>query len=101
MKRIGLEQEFHGEGDLCNELLREIGQGHDEVVLDVLGGTISFVVPEDVPDDKVFERNMTERYVCCRLKLETGAEMALWINAGAEGVDLRLIGASAHGRVAA
>ncbi len=98
MKRIGLTQEFHGEGDHCGEVLQEIGEGHDEVVLDVTGGTISFVVPDDVPDEKVFENNLSERYVCCKLKLENGAEMSLWINAGADGVDLRLIGTKAADR---
>lgn len=99
MKRIGLKQEFHGEGDHCGDLLQEIGPGHDEVILDVVGGSLSFIVPDDVSDDKVFEDNLSDRYICCKLKLENGAEMSLWINAGAEGVDLRLMGSKAAERV--
>ncbi len=92
MKRTGLVQEFHGESDSCSceEEWALDGQGHDEVSLDVVGGTLSFAVPSDVPDDQVMEKNLADRFICCSLKLENGAELCVWINEGASGVDVRL-----------
>ena len=92
MKRTGLVQEFHGESDSCSceEEWSLDGKGHDEVSLDVVSGSLTFVVPSDVPDDQVMEKNLADRFICCNLKLENGAEMCLWINEGASGVDVRL-----------
>ncbi len=90
MKRIGLKQEFHGEPDPCAEELSVDFDSMDEVTLDVVGGCVSFAVTSDVPDDQVVDKNLAERFLCCKLKLETGTELCLWINEGAEGVDVRL-----------
>jgi len=91
MKRIGLVQEFHGESDSCEEEWALDANGHDEVVLDVVGGTLSFVVPSNVPDDQIMEKNLADRYICCNLTLENGAQLCVWINEGASGVDVRLL----------
>jgi hypothetical protein len=91
VKRIGLKQEFHGEPDPCAEEWMLEAEGHDEVVLDVAGGCVSFVVPSNVPDDQVLEKNLADRFICCNLKLENGAELSVWINEGASGVDVRLL----------
>ncbi len=90
MKRIGLKQEFHGEPDPCEEEWSLESEGHDEVSLDVTGGCVSFVVPSNIPDDQVMEKNLADRFICCNLKLENGAELSVWINEGASGVDVRL-----------
>ncbi len=90
MKRMGLEQQFHGESGAT----QQTGSGQvgdkDEVILEVVSGHVSFVVPSDVSDDQVLQDNLIERYINCVLRLENGAELALWINEGAHGVDLRL-----------
>ncbi len=90
MKRIGLKQEFHGESDACEEEWAVDVDSTDEVVLDIVGGTVSFAVPSSVPDDLVTEKTLADRFLCCTLKLENGAELNVWINEGANGVDLRL-----------
>ncbi len=93
MKRTGLRQEFHGESDSCSceeEWTVDV-DSTDEVVLDIVGGCVSFAVPSSVPDDQVMEKNMADRFLCCTLKLENGAELSLWINEGANGVDVRLM----------
>jgi hypothetical protein len=91
MKRIGLKQQFHGESDSCEEGWAVDQDSTDEVVLDIVGGTVSFAVPSNVPDDEVAENNLADRFLCCTLKLENGAELDVWINEGANGVDLRLV----------
>ncbi len=99
MKRIGLKQEFHGESDSCEEEWAVDVDSTDEVVLDIVGGTVSFAVPSSVPDDQVAEKNLADRFLCCTLKLENGAELNVWINEGANGVDLRLVPAKkSHAR---
>ncbi len=89
MKRIDLRQEFHGEGDRCDESWY-VEPGNDEIVLDVVGGSVSFVAPSDVPDEEVISQNLADRFICCNLKLENGASLCIWINEGANGVDFRL-----------
>ncbi len=91
MKRTGLKQEFHGESGSCEEGWAVDVDSTDEVVLDIVGGTVSFAVPSNVPDDEVSENNLADRFLCCTLKLENGAELSLWINEGANGVDVRLM----------
>ncbi len=93
MRRIELKQEFHGEPDPCEEEWNALDlDGKDEVVFDVIGGSVSFIAPSNVPDDKLFENNLSDRYLCCSLKLEGGAELCLWINQDANDIDLRLRG---------
>ncbi len=92
MKRIELKQEFHGEPDPCEEEWAALdANGKDEVVFDVVGGSISFMAPSDVPDDKLWENNLSDRYICCTLKLEGGAELCLWVNQDANDVDVRFV----------
>jgi hypothetical protein len=59
--------------------------------MDVVGGSISFVVPSDTPDNQVFQNSFLERYLNGTLKLENGMELSFWINAGASGIDLRAL----------
>ncbi len=90
MKRVGLKQEFNGEPDPTEEGIAAENNGKDEVVLEVVSGQVSFIVPTQVPDDRVVQKSLMERYLNCVLILENGAELALWINEGACGVDVRL-----------
>lgn len=91
MKRIGLKQEFHGES-ACEEEFNALDtDGKDEVVLDVTGGAVSFMASSDVPDDEILHHNLSDRYLCCSLKLEGGAELTIWINQDDNDVDVRLV----------
>ncbi len=90
MKRIGLIEQFHGESNSSQEGLAAEVSGHDEVGLDVIRGTVSFIVPADTPDDQLHKHGAIDRYVFCHLLLENGSELNLWINEGADGVDVRM-----------
>ena len=91
MKRVGLRQEFHGEGGSAMETVAVATEEKDEVTLDVMGGTLSFIVPSDIPDNQVFQNQFLERYLSGTLKLENGMELDFWINAGAHGIDVRAL----------
>ncbi len=92
MKRIGLKQEFHGEPDPCEEEWAALDvDGKDEVVFDVVGGSVSLLAPSDVPDDELMEHNLSNRYICCSLRLENGGELLIWINQEADDVDVHLV----------
>ncbi len=93
MKRIELKQEFHGEPDPCEEEWAVLEkEGKDEVVLDVVGGCVSLLAPSDVPDDQLMEHNLSDRYICCTLKLENGGELNIWINQDDNDFDVHLVG---------
>jgi hypothetical protein len=90
MKRVGLKTEFHGEPDPNQEGIVAEFNEHDEVVMEVTGGTVSLVVPSRVPDDQVMQDKYLERFVACTLTLENGAQLLIWINAGAHGVEVQV-----------
>lgn len=54
----------------------------DKVTFDILGGTISFVVPPDLTDDELLQDQWIGRDAYCVLKLENRAEVQVWLNAG-------------------
>ncbi len=92
MRRIGLKQQFHGEPDPCEEEWAALDpDGKDEVVFEIVGGTVSLLAPSDVPDDQLLEKNLSNRFICCSLKLESGGELSLWISQDANDVDVRLV----------
>ncbi len=90
MKRLGLMEQFHGEPNPSQEGLAADLHSHDEVALEVVKGTVSFLVPVETPDDQLHKHGQLERYVHCQLKLENGTELNLWVHEGAEGVDVRM-----------
>ncbi len=90
MNRVGLKQSFHGEPNLNQEGLAAGQDELEEVTLDVRSGRVKFLVPADVPDDKLIQNEFLERFFHCVLELENGAELSIWINEGSHGVDLRM-----------
>jgi hypothetical protein len=91
MKRVSLKQQFHGEGESGLEGAVVAREDKDEVTMDVVGGSISFVVPSDAPDKDVFQNAFLERYLNGTLQLENGKELSFWITAGASGIDIRAL----------
>ncbi len=91
MKRIGLLEQFHGEPNPNQEGYAADLHSHDEVALDVVKGTVSFLVPNEAPDDELHKHGDLERYIHCHLQLENGTVLNLWVHEGAEGVDVRLV----------
>jgi hypothetical protein len=86
MKRVSLVECSRGRADGEDSAESE----HDQVILNVVGGAISFVVPSSVPDHKVTQEQYLERLVNCTLQLENGAQLLLWINADAHGVQVQV-----------
>ena len=91
MKRVPLEQEFHGEPVPCDREWLTGPDSKDEVVLDVVGGTVAFIATGDVRDDELLEHNLSERFLCCNLRLENGAELCLWISQDSNDLDVRFV----------
>ncbi len=92
MKRIELKQQFHGEPDPCEEEWNALDtSGKDEVVFDIVGGSVSLLAPSDVPDDQLMEHNLSDRYICCVIKLENGGELNIWIDQDANDMDVHLV----------
>lgn len=61
----------------------------DKVTFVILGGTVSFVVPSDLPDAQLLDENWISRHAFSILKLENGAELRVWINEDTCSVDVR------------
>lgn len=90
MKRISLKNQLHGDPNPNRESITTASAENDQVILNIVGGAISFVAPGSVPDDEVTQDKYLERYVNCTLQLENGAQLLLWINAGACGVEVQV-----------
>ncbi len=90
MKRANLKSEFHGEPDLAEEGTAVAGQGPDEVTIEIVRGTLTLRVPENVPDDRVLSREYLDQFLQCVLELEDGSELTIILNEDRDGVDVRL-----------
>lgn len=90
MKRVGLKEQFHGEPNPNQEGIAAVNNGNDQIILNIVGGAISFVAPSNVPDDEVTQEKYLERFINCTLQLENGAQLLIWINAGAHGVEVQV-----------
>jgi hypothetical protein len=90
MKRVSLKDQFHGEPDPNQEGIAATYGEKDQVILNVVSGAISFMVPSDVPDDEVTQDQYLERFVNCTLQLENGAQLLVWINSGSSGVEVQI-----------
>lgn len=87
MKRIQAWQKCQVNSNYAQEDL--VPDPQEKVTFDILGGTISFVVPPDLPDDQLLQENWIERDAFTVLKLENGAELRLWMNEDTCGVDVQ------------
>ncbi len=90
MKRVSLKDQFHGEPNPNQEGIAAANGEMDQVNLNVTGGSLSFVVPSHVADEDVTNEEYLERFVNCSLQLENGAQLLIWINSGAHGVEVQI-----------
>jgi hypothetical protein len=63
---------------------------NDQIILNVVGGAVSFIAPEDVPDDEVTRDEYLDGFINCTLQLENGAQILVWINSGTSGVEVQV-----------
>lgn len=89
MKRVSLREPFHdgAEPQLPNG---DAADGQDQVILNVVSGVLSFMAPSSVSDDEITQEQFLEHFVNCSLQLENGAQLLIWINSGAHGVEVQL-----------
>lgn len=80
MKRIACRRQTQANSTYAEKDF--VPDAQDKVTFDVVGGTISFVVPPDLADDQVLQANWIGRDAYCVLKLENRAELELWISDG-------------------
>lgn len=90
MKRISSKSLFRGEADPNQEGTLTASEEHDQVILNVVGGAVSFVVPSNVADADVTQEKYLERFVNCTLQLENGAQILIWISAGTYGAEVQI-----------
>jgi hypothetical protein len=62
----------------------------DQIILNVVGGAISFNAPGSVPDDEVTQSRYLEGFVNCTLQLENGAQILVWLSSGTGGVEVQV-----------
>ena len=87
MKRVVSRQQFEGNS---KQALKEFAPDpHDKVTFDILGGTISFVVPPDLGDEEVLQDQWVGRDAYCVLTLENKTELEVWLNEGPPTVVVR------------
>ncbi len=92
MRRIPLVTHFIGTSNPMMEGPEAQGESkYDRVDLDVIGGTVSFIVPHNVPDDEILQDKWLERFVGCDVELADGEYVLhLTITCETYGVDVRL-----------
>ncbi len=89
MKRRSLVRHFTGE-PTHDDSVDHIETGHDRVDLKIHGGTVSFIVPQDVPDEEVYQSRWLERFVGCDVDLGEGYVLHITISGDCYGVDARI-----------
>lgn len=87
MKRVVSRQQFQLHS---NQAVKDGAPDlQDKVTFDILGGTISFVVPPDLADEQVLQDQWIGRDAYCVLKLDNQTELELWLNEGPSTVVVR------------
>lgn len=80
MERVSLRQAFHGEPDMNLDGTAVNGQGPDQVIVTVKGGTLVFRVKSDVPDDQVISSDNLSGFMELSLELEDGSALNVTIS---------------------
>lgn len=91
MKRRSLIRHFTGDPsheDPVDD--HHVEAGHDRVDLQIHGGTVSFIVPSDVPDDEVYQSQWLERFIGCDVDLGEGYVLHITVSGDCYGVDARI-----------
>ncbi len=82
MKRYSLIQARGGDFTPCMEGAEVEGEGNDAVELAVKGGTVTVIVPADLPDGEVCEECWFNEHTCIDIELENGIRITGWVQAG-------------------
>jgi hypothetical protein len=88
MKRYSLIQarggDFAGQG---SQGAAVEGEGNDVIELAVKSGTVSVIVPADLPDGEVCEECWFNNHTCLDIELEDGSHITGWVRGGEAHLD--------------
>jgi len=87
MKRYNLIQARGGDFMPCMEGTAVEGEGNDVIELEVKRGTITIIVPADLPDGEVCEECWFHNHTCLELELEDGTRITGWVQGGEAHLD--------------
>ncbi len=82
MKRYSLIQARGGDFSPHMEGACVEGEGNDVIELAVKGGTVSVIVPADLPDGEVCEECWFNNHTCIEIELEGGTRITGWVRGG-------------------
>ena len=87
MKRYSLIQARGGDFSGHMEGMAVEGEGNDVIELAVTGGTVSVIVPADLPDGEVCEECWFNNHTCLEIELEDGTRITGWVRGGETHLD--------------
>ena len=83
MKRYNLIQARGGDFDGCTDAGASMeGEGNDVMEFKVVGGTVSVIVPADLPDGEVCEECWFNNHTRVEVELEDGTLITGWVQGG-------------------
>ncbi len=82
MKRYNLIQARGGDFSFGAEGLAMEGEGKDVILLNIKSGTVSIILPTEVPDTRVSQDEWFSKHACLELELEDGTLISGWIRGG-------------------
>ncbi len=82
MKRYSLIQARGGDFTGGMEGAQVEGEGNDVIELGVRGGTVSVIVPADLPDGEGCEECWFNNHTCLDIELEDGTRITGWVRGG-------------------
>jgi hypothetical protein len=82
MLRYNLIQARGGDFSLGAEGAAMEGEGKDVIQLKIKRGTVSIILPTDVPDARVNQDEWFSRHACLELELEDGTCISGWVRGG-------------------
>ena len=83
MKRYNLIQARGGDFAGCTDAGAAVeGEGNDVIELAVRSGTVSVIVPADLPDGEVCEECWFNNHTSIDIELEDGTRITGWVRGG-------------------
>jgi hypothetical protein len=82
MKRYNLIQARGGDFTFGSEGLAMEGEGKDVILLNIKQGTVSIILPTEVPDARGSQDEWFSQHACLEFELEDGTHITGWIRGG-------------------
>lgn len=82
MKRYSLIQARGGDFSPQMEGVCVEGEGNDVIELAVKGGSVTVIVPADLPDGEICQECWFNNHTCLEIELENGTRITGWVRGG-------------------